>query len=275
MPKFTASDGLKIAYEDSGSGLPILCLAGLTRDHHDFDELVREIGAEVRLIRMDYRGRGESDWDPNPLTYTPQVESRDAGELLDHLGIEQAGIIGTSRGGMNGMFLASTAKARLRGVLLNDVGPELDREDLGTIVNFVGVNPAYPDYAAALAHYPGYCEGFANIPTARWEVEVQRLWKEVPGGLAVRYDPELKQTVRATFEGPDVDLWPYFDAMDGLPIALLRGANSRLLTMETVAKMQARRSDMLFTNVPDRAHIPFLDEDESLAVIRAWIGAIS
>ena len=108
MPRFTASDGLKIAYEDSGSGLPILCLAGLTRDHHDFDELVREIGAEVRLIRMDYRGRGESDWDPNPLNYTPQVESRDAVELLDHLGIEQAGIIGTSRGGMNGMFLAAT-----------------------------------------------------------------------------------------------------------------------------------------------------------------------
>lgn len=275
MAEFTSSDGLTIAYEDSGTGVPVLCLAGLTRDHHDFDEMVAALGAEARFIRMDYRGRGGSDWDRNPLNYEPPIEARDALELLDHLGIAKAGIIGTSRGGINGMFLAATAKDRLLGVLLNDVGPELDREDLGTIVDFVGVNPAYRDYAAALAHYPGYCEGFANISQARWEVEVRRLWKEIPGGLAVRYDPELKQTVRATFEGPDVDLWPFFDAMEGLPVALLRGANSRLLTMETVAKMQAKRPDMVFKNVPDRAHIPFLDEVESLEVIRAWLEKIA
>lgn len=273
MQHFTTSDGLSLAFTEQGHGPAVLCLAGLTRSHHDFDELAAAL-PRARLIRMDYRGRGESGFDPNPMNYSVPVEARDALELLDHLGLEKAAIIGSSRGGVIGMFLAATAYQRLLGVLLNDVGPVLNKADLGRIVGYVGANPPYRDYAEALQLYPREMTGFANVSQARWLTEIHRLFAQSEQGLTIRYDPKLRLSVEAAFNGPDVDLWPLFDAMSGLPVALLRGANSALLTAETAAEMRRRRPDMLFANVPDRAHIPFLDEPESLAVITTFLEGI-
>ncbi len=270
MQLFTTSDGLKLAYTDEGEGTPALCLAGLTRTHHDFDEMAAAVSG-IRLIRMDYRGRGQSEWDSNAMNYSAPIEARDALELLDHLGLERAAIIGTSRGGAIAMILAATAKDRLTGVLLNDVGPDLDRADLGRIVDYVGVNPPYKNYDEAAALYPLACPGFHNVSPDRWRVEVMRLWEDTGAGLVNRYDPALRQSVEAVFNGPEVDLWPFFDCFDGLPLALLRGENSQLLSRETVAEMRRRRPDMLFAEVPDRSHIPFLDELESLAIITAFL----
>jgi len=273
MQRFTTSDGLSLAYTDQGQGPAILCLAGLTRTHHDFDEMA-DLLVNVRLIRMDYRGRGQSDFDPDPMQYCIPVEARDALELLDHLGVDKAAIIGTSRGGIIAMFLAASAHDRISGVVLNDVGPVLDRQDLGRIVDYVGVNPRFRDYAEAARLYPAAAIGFANIPATRWDIEVRRQFQQSDTGLTIRYDPKLRQSVEATFNGPDVDLWPLFDALAGLPIALLRGANSPLLTAETAAEMRARRPDMLFDTVPDRGHAPFLDETESLGVLNAFVDQI-
>jgi pimeloyl-ACP methyl ester carboxylesterase len=273
MQHFTTSDGLSLAFEDQGSGPAGLCLAGLTRSHHDFDELVAAL-PDVRMIRMDYRGRGSSDFDPNPMNYSIPVEARDALELLDHLGLEKAAIIGSSRGGVIAMFLAAIAHHRVSGVLLNDVGPVLNKADLGRIVSYVGQDPPYRDYDEALQLYPSAMIGFANVSQARWATEVRRLFAQTDQGLKIRYDPQLQLSVEAAFKGPDVDLWPLFDAMTGLPVALLRGANSSLLTEETAAEMRRRRPDMLFANVQDRAHIPFLDEPKCLAIITAFLERI-
>ena len=122
---FTAADGARIAYRDEGQGLPVLCLAGLTRSMDDFDYLAPTL-AGCRMIRMDYRGRGQSDW-TGAATYTVPQEGADALALLDHLGIAKAAIVGTSRGGLIAMYLAAVARDRLLGVCLNDVGPELRR----------------------------------------------------------------------------------------------------------------------------------------------------
>lgn len=273
MPHFKTSDGLNLHYWDEGKGTPVLCLPGLTRDGHDFDEMAPHL-PDVRLIRLDSRGRGKSDWDPDPLHYTVPVEARDALQLLDHLGLAKAGVIGTSRGGMLAMLIAAMAKGRLSGVLLNDVGPVLDKADLKVIVDSVGQNPPYRDYEDAAQRYPNDWKGFPGVAPERWQLEVRRLWQETPEGLSIRYDPGLKIATEAVFNGPDADLWPLFDALSGLPLALLRGANSGLLTAETAAEMRRRRPDMLFAEVPDRGHIPFLDEPESLAIIRAWIGKL-
>ncbi|MDO9525540.1 MAG: alpha/beta hydrolase, partial [Gemmobacter sp.] len=140
LSHFTASDGARIAFRDEGAGLPVLCLAGLTRNGSDFDYLAPHL-ADVRLIRMDYRGRGGSDW-TGAKTYAVPRESKDAVELLDHLGLDRVAIIGTSRGGLNGMFLAATARTRLSGLCLNDVGPGLEKAGLGRIMDYVGRNPA-------------------------------------------------------------------------------------------------------------------------------------
>jgi len=273
MQKFKTSDGLALAYKDEGQGPAILCLPGLTRDINDFNELAESI-TDVRLIRLDSRGRGASDWDDNINNYSAPIEVRDTVELLDHLGLEKAAIIGTSRGGILAMILAMSAKSRLSGVLLNDIGPVIGGAAIGEIMANMGQNPPYKTYEEAARDYPQTCDGFANISDERWQTEVRRLWREAPDGLHIRYDPKLGQAVAKAAKTPTPDLWPFFDAFSDLPLALLRGENSTLLSPETAAEMRRRRPDMLFATAPDRGHIPFLDEPESLAIINAFIGQL-
>ena len=147
MAFFTAADGTRLAYEDQGEGLPILCLAGLTRTMRDFDFLAPHL-ADVRLIRMDYRGRGDSDW-PGPAGYTLMQEGADALALLDHLGVDKAAIIGTSRGGLIAMGLGALARDRLLGVCLNDIGPDIDPGGLDAIMAYLGKPPAMKTLAEA------------------------------------------------------------------------------------------------------------------------------
>lgn len=266
--RFRAPDGAMLAYRDQGQGLPLLCLPGLTRSMADFDYLIPHL-PPIRLICMDYRGRGASDW-TGAETYTVDQESRDALALLDHLGIAKAAILGTSRGGLIGMVLGAVARERVLGLCLNDVGPEIAREGLVRIFDYVGRNPAgktHQGYAERLSRTPG----FFGVPQSRWLEEARKLAVQTPDGLRIPYDPALREAFLKGFEAPPVDLWPLFEALSGLPLALIRGANSDLLTTETAAKMRARRPDMAFAEVPDRAHIPFLDEPESLTLIHSFI----
>ena len=274
MHRFTASDGAGIAYADQGEGLPLLCLSGLTRNASDFDYMLPHLPPGWRVIRMDYRGRGASDW-TGAATYTVPREAKDAVELLDHLGIARAAVLGTSRGGMIGMWLAATAKDRLAGLCLNDVGPRLDMAGLARIKDYVGRNPAAKTVEAFARVLPLGNPGMDNVPESRWLEEAQR--HAVPdgkGGLKINYDPALRDSFLAAFEAGAPDLWPLFEACAGLPMALIRGANSDLLTLAQAAEMRAARPDMIFAEVPDRAHIPFLDEPQSVAALHAWLGKV-
>ncbi len=226
---FTTSDGAKLAYSDQGTGVPVLCLAGLTRTMGDFDYMVPHL-PPCRLIRMDYRGRGASEW-TGAATYTVPQEGRDALELLDHLGIEKAAVIGTSRGGLIGMLLAAVAHDRLLGLCLNDVGPEIHRPGLERIFDYVGRNPAVKTHADLAARLPRNMPGFANVPESRWLEEARLHYTQSDTGLTITYDPTLREAFIAAFEGPPVDLWPLWDATAGLPVALIRGANSDLLSL--------------------------------------------
>lgn len=268
---FTAPDGARLAYADEGAGLPLLCLPGLTRTMGDFDYLRPHL-PPLRLIRMDYRGRGQSQW-TGAATYTVPQEAQDALALLDHLGVDRAAILGTSRGGLIALLLAAMAKPRLIGVALNDIGPEIHRPGLTRIFDYVGRNPAAKTHAALAAALPANMPGFANVPPERWLAEAQLHYTATEKGLKITYDPALRDAFLAAFAGPPADLWPLFDACAGLPLALIRGANSDLLTTETVQEMRRRRPDMIHAEVPDRAHIPFLDEPESLAALRAFLKA--
>lgn len=272
LTRFTASDGAHLAYRDEGEGPPVLCLAGLTRNSADFDFVAQHL-THTRLIRPDYRGRGASDR-TGAATYTVPREAQDAVELLDHLGLDRVAIIGTSRGGLIGMALAATAKDRLAGLCLNDIGPDIARGGLEKIKDYVGRNPAAKTIDDLVARLPGQMTGFANVPDERWRAFAQRLYDQTPSGLVNCYDSALRDSFQAAFDQPPADLWPLFDACGGLPLALIRGANSDLLTAETAAEMRRRRPDMGYAEVPDRGHVPFLDEPEALAVIRAWLEKI-
>ena len=270
MPQFKTSDGLTLSYEDEGAGTPLLCLSGLTRNSRDFDHMAAALDLEdVRLIRLDYRGRGKSEYDPNYPNYSIPVEARDAVELLNHLNLPKAVIVGTSRGGLIAMVLAATVKDRLAGVLLNDIGPELEREGMDKIKGYLGRDPNYQTYAEVIADLPKINQGvFDNVPLDRWEACAHRWWKETPEGLRIDYDPKLREAVLEAEPATDEMMWSLFDALSGLPLALVRGANSDLLSQATADEMRNRRPDMAFTNVPDRGHVPFLDEPEALAALQ-------
>lgn len=271
MMHFTAPDGARLAYDDRGEGMPLLCLPGLTRTMGDFGYLLPHL-PPARVIRMDYRGRGSSDF-TGPATYTVPQEAKDALALLDHLGVEKAAVLGTSRGGLIGMLLAAMAKGRLLGLCLNDVGPVIERAGLERIFGYVGRNPRARTHEEMAAALPGVSPGFEGVPESRWLEEARLHWRETAEGLRITYDPSLREAFLAAFEGPPVDLWPLWDATAGLPVALIRGANSDLLSEATVEEMARRRPDLMVARVPGRAHIPFLDEPEAVDLIGRWLAA--
>ena len=192
---------------------------------------------------------------------------------LAHLGLDKVAVLGTSRGGLIGMVLAAIAKDRLLGLCLNDIGPEVNQPGLERIFDYVGHNPAAKTHADLAARLPNHMPGFDNIAPERWLAEVRLHYTETADGLRITYDPALRDAFLVAVNAPAADLWPLFDACAGLPLALLRGANSDLLTQSCADEMRKRRPDMIYAAVADRAHIPFLDEPESLGVVRAFLKA--
>lgn len=273
MAQFTTSDGLEIYYTDTGNGRAILCLAGLTRNSEDFNFLAPHL-ADNRLICMDYRGRGKSAYDPEFTNYNILREGQDALELLDHLGLDQVTLIGTSRGGLIAMALAYGHPTRLRAVVLNDIGPDVDAKGLERIMDNVGKEPGLPDLdscAAALAHVHG--PDFAGVSLERWRQQAEFMFYEKPdGGLGLRYDAKLRDALTGQAgTGDAVDLWLLFDALKDIPLAVIKGENSDLLTAATLAKMQEHHPGLIAAVVPDRGHVPFLDEAPALGAIHTLL----
>ena len=265
---FTTSDGLTLAYTDTGAGRPLLGLPGLTRNAADFEDLAAALPPGNRLIALTSRGRHGSDFDPEWKNYNVAIEGRDAIELLDHLGLDRVTIVGTSRGGLIAMLLAAMTKDRLAGVLLNDIGPDIAPGGLDRIKGYLGIPPkakTYAEVAQALMAVGG--AEFPDVPLARWERSARRWFAETPEGIGLNYDPKLRDAVLAGAVEAAPDMWPLFDAFEGLPIAVVRGANSDLLSRETVAEMARRRPDLIAAEVPNRGHVPFLDEPEALAAL--------
>ena len=274
MAQFQTSDGLSLYFEDEGEGLPILCLAGLTRTMADFEEVTPHLAGN-RLIKMDYRGRGQSDFDSNWQNYVPPIECRDVLELMAHLSLDKIAILGTSRGGLNAMGLAAGAKDKLLGVALNDVGPHIDPGGIAFIMTYLGRNPAAKTYEEAAAALAYVYRDFGGVAPERWMVEAKKNFTQTEDGLQINYDPHLRDAIEMAAGQPTPDLWPLFDAMAGLPLALIWGANSNLLVESTVTEMQRRRPDMILGKVPGRGHVPFLNEAEAVAALHKWVEQMS
>jgi pimeloyl-ACP methyl ester carboxylesterase len=268
MSRFTTSDGISLYYEDEGEGLPLLCLAGLTRTARDFDYVAPHL-EDVRMIRLDARGRGQSDR-ADFSTYALPVECRDTVELLDHLGLDRVAVLGTSRGGLQAMSLGQAVPERLMGVALNDIGPEIDESGLDFIMGYLGKNPASRSHDEAAEVLAQNMDGFIGVPTERWLQEARTHFRAGEAGLEITYDPKLRDAAEAVGHKVSPDLWPLFEALPK-PLALIWGENSNLLTEATVEEMQRRRPDMMLARVPGRGHIPFLDEPEALEVLKKWL----
>ena len=276
---YTSSDGLTLHYVDydggSGSGVPVLCLHGVSRNARDFSKLAVHLQVNRRVICLDFRGRGRSDWDPDPQNYQAPVYVADVVTLLAHLGLEESIIIGTSLGGIVGAGLAQTNPELIAGVVLNDIGPVIDPAGLTRIGGKMGKDPQWPGWnAAAQALKSVNAVVHPNFTDDEWLDYAHNTCRLNDDGVVVQdYDPAIAQA----FGGDQAelpDLWNVFEALKPVPALLMRGALSDLLSAETAQEMTQRLPDLELVTVPDCGHVPTLTEPVSLSAIDAFLDKI-
>ena len=278
---YQSADGLALFARDHGPVndrlTPVICLPGLTRNCKDFETVAPRLAAQRRVICPDFRGRGRSQYAADPLTYRPDVEMADTLALMDHLGVERAAVIGTSRGGIVAMFMAAKAKDRLAGVAFNDIGPRIDTNGLLRIRTYLGTDPKFTTWDAAIAALASSNPGFTSLDADEWLAFARRVYREENGRPRADYDPAIAAafpTVADISAGKVAELWGLYDLLAPLPALVLRGENSDLLSAETVAEMQRRHPALAAVAVADRGHVPFLDEAPAITAIDGWLTAV-
>jgi pimeloyl-ACP methyl ester carboxylesterase len=280
-----AVDGLRLHIRDYGSprdpGIPAVCLAGLTRNSADFGPLASALaaggeGKKRRVLALDYRGRGLSEYDQNWTNYTLAIENGDVLSILTALEINAAIFIGTSRGGLHTMLLSASRPAVIRGAVLNDIGPVLEPRGMARIRGYVGKLPvprSIPDAISLLKEMMR--ERFNGLSEADWEAYAKITFSDAVGRIALRYDPKLMKTLDSLdLEQPLPTLWPQFDGLRGVPLMILRGANSDLLSAKTLKEMAARHPCAEILTVKGQGHAPLLLDPETIARICGFVAGI-
>jgi pimeloyl-ACP methyl ester carboxylesterase len=273
---FTSDDGLRLycaVYPARRcAGPPVLCLPGLTRNSRDFVELAEHLCDRQEVLAADLRGRGRSAWDPEPTHYQLTTYVRDVIALLDARSVSRVVIIGTSLGALIGMALAALLPDRIAGVVLNDAGPELDPVGLRRIAGYAGRLPPVSTWEEAAAQARTVYEAaLPGLTDQQWLDYARRAYRENAAGAPVPdVDPRISEAFRSS-DGPPPDLWPLFAQIGPVPMLVLRGALSDLLSAATVERMTREKATVEAVTVPDRGHAPLLDETVSIAAIDAFL----
>lgn len=267
-----SNDALRLHYRDypgRADRPPVLCLPGLTRNARDFAELAERLSGEWRVICPELRGRGESAYAKDPLTYTPLTYLQDLEALIAELKLSQIVLIGTSLGGLLTMLLGGTGHARIAAALLNDIGPVVEPEGLGRIRGYVGRQSSWPTWLhAARAIAANNAEVYPDYTLEAWIAMAKRLCRLTEKGRIVfDYDMKIAEPFRLPGGEAGVDLWPAFDSLKGVPMALVRGERSDILSDATAKAMKKRHSGLDYVTVPRTGHAPTLMEPEALAAI--------
>jgi pimeloyl-ACP methyl ester carboxylesterase len=282
----TSCDGLKLYARRYGSwpsrGPVILCLPGLARTTLDFDVLAPALASHPErpftVLCLDYRGRGQSDYDPDPSHYDLSIELADIRLILAELNIKSVIVIGTSRGGLHGANLALCGQGLVQGLVLNDIGPVIEHEGLLRIKGYVGKHPQASTLEEAKAALIAAAKSqFPAFKDEDWVRLTNRTYKENPDGtISPRYDNNLAKTL----ESIDLDsgippMWPIFNALGDLPILVVRGALSDILSQATVEEMKQRKSSVQSLTIEGQGHAPILDTQETIAALHTFASNVS
>jgi pimeloyl-ACP methyl ester carboxylesterase len=277
--EWTSADGLTLRYRDSPGRAdrpPVLCIPGLTRNCRDFEPLAEAFAGEWRVICADLRGRGQSDYARDSASYQPLQYGADILGLLDHLAIERVVAVGTSLGGIVIMLLAIQAPERLAGVVLNDVGPEIEAAGLARIRGYVGQGRSFPTWmhaARGLREQAG--PAHPDYAIGDWLRLAKRLMAVGPGGrIAFDYDMKIAEPFQTAEGTAPVDMWPAFRALAGRPALAMRGELSDILSAATLARMKREVPNLDTVTVERTGHAPTLEEPVTQAAIARLLAGI-
>jgi len=269
----SAWDGLdlRVRVWDGGDRLPpVLCLPGLVRTSGDFDVVAPAWADGRRVVSLDYAGRGGSGRTSDVMRYGPEACLRDVLDVCAALHLHHVTIVGTSFGGLLAMGLAAARPALLRGVVLNDVGPEIGTAGADFVRAFVALDPALPGLDECVTFLKQRLPPLSLSSDADWRKMAALTYEP---GLDGRFHPMWDTAIARLLHGKTPDLWPLFGALAHVPVLLAHGAVSTLLLPETVAAMRARRPDMTVVTVPNVGHAPILTEDAVRDTLREFLQA--
>jgi pimeloyl-ACP methyl ester carboxylesterase len=250
-------------------------LHGLTRNSRDFEDLAPHLQRRYRVVVPDLRGRGFSARDPHPQNYQPAIYVEDILALLAAVNAPRFGIIGTSLGGMLAMMLGFSHPARVAGMVLNDVGPEIDPVGMERIKQYAGRLPPARTWNEAVAQTRAvYGGAWPGLPPDRWAALARRGYREDPAGVVdLDADPNIGAALRAAPKAI-FDLWPLWSALCNIPTLAIRGAHSDILSAATFARMKSENPNLQQLEVADRGHVPLLDEPECIGAVDAFLARV-
>lgn len=280
--RISAFDGLMLHARVYGSpadpGLPVVCLPGLSRNAADFDPIARALaagasGCKRRVIAIDYRGRGSSDWDRDWRNYSVPVENADIVALLTACEISEAIFIGTSRGGMHIMALAANKPTLIRGAVLNDIGPVIEAKGLARIRHYLRHLAAPNSLADSVDCLKKTMSAqFTGLSEADYEAHARATFQKPDGSYGLTFDQALvKPFETINLDEPLPTNWPLFDALCDVPLLVIRGSNSDVLSSETLAEMVHRHPSCETYIVEGQGHAPLLYDKASIVRIAAFI----
>lgn len=279
---WTSSDGLNLHYRDypgpeGYAGPPVLCMHGLTRNSRDFADLADHLCRTRRVIVPEMRGRGLSDYAPDSDTYNPLVYVGDVEKLLAEMGIDHFISIGTSMGGLMTMLMAATRPGRIVACVLNDIGPEVEASGVERISTYVGQGRSYPTWLhAARSLQDVHGPAFPDYDLEQWlEMAKRTLVVNKNGRINYDYDMAIAEPFSKPGNAAPANLWLAFEALRNVPMLLVRGELSDLISAETVRQMEARNPAMRTVTVPRVGHAPTLDEPEARVAIDALLEDIA
>jgi len=266
----------------------VICVHGLSRQGRDFDALAQALQPQARVLAVDVAGRGESDWLADPLAYQVPTYAADLAALILQLRAEHPQTVidwvGTSMGGLIGMALASQAALGLRRLVLNDVGPVIQWEALQRIGSYVGRNPSFASEQEAVDYLASISTGFGPHTPEQWLALSRPMLRERDDLWWLHYDPAIavpfkalvgmadEAAARQAVRDGEAALWVVYDAITAQTL-LLRGADSDLLTRDTVAQMAIRGPRARSVEFAHVGHAPTLTAVDQIAVVQEFLDA--
>ncbi|MDX2223764.1 MAG: alpha/beta hydrolase [Rhodospirillaceae bacterium] len=279
---YPSPDGLRLHVRDyagpADARFTVICIPGLTRNARDFETVAPHLAARYRVLCVSLRGRGPSDYAKDPMSYQPPTYVRDMMALFKHFGLKRAALVGTSLGGLVSILLGAVMPTKVLGIVLNDIGPDIDPAGLTRIAGFVArgyAGPSWDAAADALQALDGKL--FPDYTRDDWLAMARKRFRQADDGtIHHNYDINIAKPFgdAAKAGAAATSLWPFYARLAGIPVLAVRGVMSDVLAPATFAKMKTVLPHIEQCTVPQRGHTPYLDEPVARAAVDDFLARL-